>query len=174
MKRVVLMVMLLVAGGLALVYLSIPLEFLLLFAGFAMSTGSGGIGSVSADVSGLVFAPVLPLGASFLLWRVCGTLAAGGDRVMAWHRRFHGWATIVGPLLILSGSVVGLGVLAFAVARTDPITPGGDGTWMLVFAVMALVVASVGLSVMQLRSAVVAFRALQRGDQDAPRLTPQP
>jgi hypothetical protein len=157
MKRVVLIV-LLVAGALALLYFVTWVSSLLsLFAPFVMpATGSGGIGSVSADPWEPVFMTVFLLASSLLLWRACASLAAGGDQVMAWHRRFHGWAAIVGLLLI--PSVAGLAALALAMAPPDPIRPGGDWTWILVLAALGLMIASYGLNVMQLYSVVVALR----------------
>jgi hypothetical protein len=162
MKHTSSKVMLLVAGALALVYLSLWVStFLSTFILPRMvAAGSGGIGSVSAGFSVLepVLAAMLWFTSSFLLWRACANLAAGGDQVMAWHRRFHGWASIVGPLLLLS--IVGLGVLGFAVA--SPKAFDGGWMWFLILAVFGLVVASCGVNVMQLFSVATAFKVLRR------------
>jgi hypothetical protein len=160
MKRAVL-IKLLVAGALALVYfLSWASSVLSMFVPFLMprATGSGGIGSVSRGFNPLepVLVTLLLLASSLLLWRACAGLAAAGDHVMVWHRRFHGWAAIVGPLLVLS--VAGLGALGFAMATPDSIRRGEDWMWFLAIAVLGLIIASFGLNVMQLYSVVVALK----------------
>jgi hypothetical protein len=156
MKRNALMIMLLVAGVLALLYLSMWAPTLLFF--FVPRRLPPGVGSVSAghDEREVALAASLVLGSSLLLWRACASLAAGGDRVMAWHARFHGRAALAGLLLI--SSVVGLAVLSFSIFPPDAMRPGGDWTLILVLAAMALVLASFGLNVMQLYSVVAAFK----------------
>jgi hypothetical protein len=140
MKRIVLMVMLLVAGGLALVYVVASLFFLVqVFPSFAMSaaaTGSGGVGSVSAGISETLVELGLWLLPSVLLWRVYASLAAGGDRVMARHRRIHGVAIVAGLPAVVIVAFLMLPLMAF------------------------------GLAAVQLFSVVVAFRTLMRGGRE--------
>jgi hypothetical protein len=152
MKRNVLMVVLLVAGALALV--SLVLELMVLPSSIAFglmpASGSGGIGSVSVDFSGTFVEAALMLIPSLLLWRVCASLAAGGDRDMARHRRFHGIALIAVPLGILAMTIV------------SAVIGGSMGfTWLLLNLVF------LGLTVMQLFSFVAAFKILMRGSQQA-------
>lgn len=157
--------MLLVAGALALTYFWLwGSAFLSVFILPKMATGSGGIGSVSAGFSALepVLAAMLWFASSFLLWRACAGLAAGGDQVMAWHRRFHGWTLIVGLTLLLS--IVGLGARAFAAA--SPATLDGEWMMFLLLAGLGLVVASCALNVMQLVSVATAFKILRRATSE--------
>lgn len=174
MKRVVLMVMLLVAGGLALVYLAFLTQAFLSFAmSFGGATGSGGIGSVSAGVSEAFVESVLVVFPSFLLWRICASLAAGGDRVMARHRRIHGVAVIA--VLLLIAGVIGL----FAVAPyggphqmpppeavRDPEGLVGVLLAVVFASFMMLPLTAFCLAALQLFSAVVAFRILMRGGHE--------
>lgn len=173
MKRIVLMVRLLVAGGLALVYLVSVTLALLRFAIPSAATGSGGIGSVSADPRGSFIEFGLMLLVSVLLWRACASLAAEGDRVMARHRRIHGVASIAG-LLLMAGF---MGLFAMAL-RTGPggmpppvaiRDPEGLLEVLLTAVLVALVMlplAAFVLALFQLFSAVVAFRMLIRGGRE--------
>jgi hypothetical protein len=152
MKRYVLMVILLVAGALALV--SLVLESLVLpssIAGALMpASGSGGIGSVSGGFSETFVEAALMLFPSFLLWPVCASLAAGGDQDMARHRRFQGIALIA----VLPG-ILAMTIVSAAIGGSMRFT------WLLLGLVF------LGLTVMQLFSCVAAFKILMRGSQQA-------
>jgi hypothetical protein len=165
MKHTSSKIMLLVAGALALTYFLKWVSFFLsVFILPNLAMRSGGIGSVSVYFSPWdpVLAAILWFAPSFLLWRACAGLAAGGDQVMAWHRRFHGWAVIAGLLLILS--IVGIGALALRFASPEALD--AEWFWFLMSAVYALVVASCGLNVMQLVSVATAFKILRRATSE--------
>jgi hypothetical protein len=166
MKRVVLIVMVLVAGGLALLFLAVLAHAVLSF-GMSLvplaATGSGGIGSVSGGVSEAFVELGLILFPSFLLWRVCASLAAGDDPVMARHRRIHGVALLIGGLL--TAVVVGLAAVSPLFGPEGP--PGGDLLMGVFYAIMMVPLVALLLSAFQLFSAVVAFRILMRGGHDA-------
>jgi len=150
MKRIVLMVVLLIAGALALFFLAVELWMLpsSIAFGFMPASGSGGIGSVSVDMSAMVGEAALMVFPSFLLWRACASLAAGGDRDMARHRRFHGLALIA----------VFPGMLAIMIVSA--------ATWSTLASSLLRPLFSLGLSVMQLFSVVTALRILMRGGRE--------
>jgi hypothetical protein len=149
MKRIVLMVVLLIAGALALVFLAVELWMLpsAIATRLMLASGSGGIGSVSVDMSGMVVETALLLFPSFLLWRACASLAAGGDRDMARHRRLHGIALIAVPPGMLAIMTVSVAIWSTLASSLQ----------LLFF---------LGLSVMQLFSVVAALRILMRGGRE--------
>jgi hypothetical protein len=166
MKRVVLMIMVLAAGGLALVFLAVLVQAFLSFAtllGPFAATGSGGIGSVSGSITGMFVELWLMLFPSLLLWRVCASLAAGGEPVMARHRRIHGVALIAGLLPI--ALVIGLLAVSPLFGREGP--PGADLLMGVFYMILAVPLAALVLAAFQLLSAVVAFRILMRGGHKA-------
>jgi hypothetical protein len=137
MKRIVLMIGLLIAGAFALLVFAATLSTVFnLFSPYGGD--SGGIGSVSVDLFGVVVESLLMVFPSLLLWRICAVLAAGGDAVMARHRRFHGIVTLAGLLLLAAFIALLLGPLV-----------------------------GLGLSAIQLFSVATALRTLKPSDQEA-------
>jgi hypothetical protein len=170
MKRIGLMVMLLVAGALALLWVALWGRILLSFVGFSMlwgHTGSGGIGSVSAGVPESFVESVLSLFPSFLLWRVYANLPTRGDRVMARHRRFHGGVMIAGLLLV--AAIMGLVFMSLGNFPDGPPMPRRlvEPMFIVLIIMATLPLAAFVLSVIQLFSVVVAFRTLKRDGRRA-------
>jgi hypothetical protein len=160
MKRNVLMITLLVAGLIAFVQLTMLVQAMTFLLG--MWRPGSGIGSVSAGYSESLVETVPMFFPSFLLWRVCANLSAGGDPVMERHRRFHARMLLAGLVLLIAivGSLI---ILATTGDRLLPPTPLG---WLMIAVMMlfSLPVAFV-LTSSQLYSSFVAFRALLRDNR---------